>query len=70
MKSRYQTLPPPPLLPSLPPSLLQVGQYLELVRRRATGEVMTAASYMRHFVREHPDYKVRREGGKEGGGNE
>lgn len=35
----------------------KVGQYLELVRRRATGEVMTAASYMRNFVQEHPEYK-------------
>ncbi|EWM25674.1 glutamate cysteine ligase [Nannochloropsis gaditana] len=45
------------LPPSLPPSLpsCQVGRYLELVRRRATGEVLTTAAYIRAYVLAHPD---------------
>lgn len=36
----------------------QVGKYLELVRRRACGEVQTAASFIRAFVQRHPEYQV------------
>lgn len=36
----------------------RVGRYLELVRRRACGEVQTAASWMRGFVQAHPEYQV------------
>lgn len=36
----------------------QVGKYLELVRRRACGEVQTAASWIRGFVQRHPEYQV------------
>lgn len=32
-------------------------QYLSLLSRRATGEVYTAAKWMREFVTEHPSYK-------------
>lgn len=32
-------------------------QYLSLLSRRATGEVYTAAKWMREFVTTHPSYK-------------
>jgi len=34
-----------------------VGQYLEFIRRRATGEVLTTASFIRNFVTSHPEYQ-------------
>eukprot|EP00611_Tribonema_gayanum_P021822 TRINITY_DN4282_c0_g1_i1.p1 TRINITY_DN4282_c0_g1~~TRINITY_DN4282_c0_g1_i1.p1 ORF type:complete len:474 (-),score=175.74 TRINITY_DN4282_c0_g1_i1:711-1958(-) len=34
----------------------RVEAYLELLRRRASGEVMTAAAWMRRFVTRHPAY--------------
>eukprot|EP01084_Bolivina_argentea_P205342 350806_1 len=34
-----------------------VDRYLELIRKRATGEVLTTASWIRKFVRSHPEYK-------------
>ncbi|KAJ8595689.1 GCS-domain-containing protein [Rhizopogon salebrosus TDB-379] len=36
---------------------LQIGKYLDLVRRRATGSLQTPATWMRDFVRSHPSYK-------------
>ncbi|KAL0482831.1 glutamate-cysteine ligase catalytic subunit [Acrasis kona] len=35
----------------------QLNQYIELLSRRASGELMTAAAYLRKTVREHPEYK-------------
>jgi len=32
-------------------------QYLSLISRRAKGEVMTAAKWLRDFATSHPDYK-------------
>ncbi|EJU04328.1 glutamate-cysteine ligase catalytic subunit, partial [Dacryopinax primogenitus] len=32
-------------------------KYLDVVRRRANGSLMTCASWMRRFIRSHPDYK-------------
>ena len=34
-----------------------IKQYLRLIEGRAKGELMTTASYMRKFVREHPKYE-------------
>ena len=34
-----------------------IKQYLRLIRGRANGSLMTTASYMRKFVREHPKYE-------------
>ncbi|KAL0281438.1 UNVERIFIED_CONTAM: hypothetical protein PYX00_002425 [Menopon gallinae] len=34
-----------------------IQQYLKLIQRRASGELKTAASYLREFVAMHPDYK-------------
>ncbi|CAN0571045.1 unnamed protein product, partial [Laminaria digitata] len=34
-----------------------VGRYLEHLRKRAAGEVMTTAAWLRDFVTSHPDYK-------------
>nr|CAB3248530.1 glutamate--cysteine ligase catalytic subunit-like [Phallusia mammillata] len=33
-----------------------ITEYLNLISKRATGEYMTAAQWMRHFVMSHPDY--------------
>eukprot|EP00586_Coscinodiscus_wailesii_P019552 CAMPEP_0172506918 /NCGR_PEP_ID=MMETSP1066-20121228/199582_1 /TAXON_ID=671091 /ORGANISM="Coscinodiscus wailesii, Strain CCMP2513" /LENGTH=921 /DNA_ID=CAMNT_0013284207 /DNA_START=183 /DNA_END=2948 /DNA_ORIENTATION=- len=35
----------------------RLGQYLDLIQKRATGELDTAATWMRKFVRGHPAYK-------------
>ncbi|KAG0264191.1 hypothetical protein DFQ27_001375 [Actinomortierella ambigua] len=35
----------------------ELGKYLEFIKKRANGTLMTAASWIRKFVREHPDYK-------------
>ena len=35
----------------------QIDRYLELVRRRACGELQTGAAWIRNFVRAHPSYK-------------
>jgi len=32
-------------------------KYLDVVKRRANGSLMTTASWMRRFIRSHPDYK-------------
>ncbi|KAG5861702.1 hypothetical protein JTB14_025982 [Gonioctena quinquepunctata] len=33
-----------------------IQQYLKLIEGRASGEILTTASWMRKFVLEHPDY--------------
>ena len=35
----------------------ELAQYLALIRGRANGKLWTAARWIRHFVREHPEYK-------------
>jgi len=35
----------------------RIGEYLDLIQKRATGELDTAATWMRKFVRRHPAYK-------------
>lgn len=35
----------------------EISKYLELIKKRANGTLMTAASWMRQFVQSHPDYK-------------
>ncbi|UZJ52030.1 hypothetical protein CBS101457_001350 [Exobasidium rhododendri] len=35
----------------------QLGLYLDLISSRANGSLMTTASWMRKFIRSHPDYK-------------
>lgn len=34
-----------------------IQQYLKLIQRRASGELTTTATWIRKFVRSHPDYK-------------
>ncbi|PBK73874.1 glutamate-cysteine ligase catalytic subunit [Armillaria solidipes] len=38
-------------------ALAKINQYLDLVRKRSNGSYVTPATWMRNFVREHPDYK-------------
>eukprot|EP00602_Paraphysomonas_sp_CaronLab_P001393 CAMPEP_0185025476 /NCGR_PEP_ID=MMETSP1103-20130426/8414_1 /TAXON_ID=36769 /ORGANISM="Paraphysomonas bandaiensis, Strain Caron Lab Isolate" /LENGTH=662 /DNA_ID=CAMNT_0027558679 /DNA_START=268 /DNA_END=2256 /DNA_ORIENTATION=- len=38
-------------------TFVKVDQYLKFVSDRATGRLMTTASWIRKFVTEHPDYK-------------
>jgi glutamate--cysteine ligase catalytic subunit len=38
-------------------SFARIHQYLSLIRKRASGELLTPASWMRKFVLEHPGYK-------------
>ena len=35
----------------------ELARYLDLIRKRASGRLWTGAKWIRHFVREHPDYK-------------
>lgn len=35
----------------------EMARYLKLIRQRATGELWTAAKWIRHFVAEHKEYK-------------
>ncbi|OAP61755.1 hypothetical protein AYL99_03958 [Fonsecaea erecta] len=35
----------------------RIDKYLDIIRRRATGEMLTPASWMRLFVQRHPDYR-------------
>ncbi|KAF9924990.1 hypothetical protein FBU30_005154 [Linnemannia zychae] len=35
----------------------EISKYLELIKKRANGTLMTAATWTRHFVQNHPDYK-------------
>lgn len=34
-----------------------IQQYLNLIQKRASGELLTTASWIRQFVRQHPSYK-------------
>ena len=34
-----------------------VNNYLDFIHKRATGEILTGASWMRQFVMKHPAYK-------------
>ncbi|CAK8697356.1 glutamate--cysteine ligase catalytic subunit-like [Clavelina lepadiformis] len=34
-----------------------IREYLDLISKRASGDYMTAAQWMRHFVTSHPEYK-------------
>ena len=34
-----------------------VTNYMQFIQQRATGQLMTTAEWMRHFVTSHPDYK-------------
>ncbi|KAJ3238502.1 hypothetical protein HDU78_003457 [Chytriomyces hyalinus] len=46
------------LHPSLPLQTLKIlDSYLDLLSRRASGKIPTAARWMRNFVAAHPDYK-------------
>lgn len=36
----------------------ELARYLDLIRRRASGELWTAARWMREYVRSHPDYQL------------
>ncbi|CAE8594569.1 unnamed protein product [Polarella glacialis] len=38
-------------------SFSRIDQYLKLISRRASGELLTPATWMRNFVQAHPDYK-------------
>ncbi|XP_078356299.1 glutamate--cysteine ligase catalytic subunit-like [Oculina patagonica] len=38
-------------------TLCTISQYLELISRRASGELLTTAQWIRLFVETHPDYK-------------
>lgn len=35
----------------------RLATYLDLIRKRASGELWTAARWIRHFVTNHPDYR-------------
>jgi glutamate--cysteine ligase catalytic subunit len=35
----------------------QLATYLDLIRKRASGELWTAAKWIRHFVGQHPEYQ-------------
>jgi len=37
-------------------SFSRLDQYLKLIKRRASGDLLTPASWMRGFLRSHPDY--------------
>jgi glutamate--cysteine ligase catalytic subunit len=37
--------------------LSEIKRYLDLVKRRSTGSLSTAATFIRNFVRAHPAYK-------------
>jgi glutamate--cysteine ligase catalytic subunit len=38
-------------------TMKRISSYLDFIERRATGELVTPATWMRNFVRNHPDYK-------------
>ncbi|KAF8222928.1 glutamate-cysteine ligase catalytic subunit [Tricholoma matsutake] len=38
-------------------ALVKIENYLDLIRRRANGSLQTPATWIRNFVRSHPDYK-------------
>ena len=35
----------------------RMTQYLDFIEKRATGQLMTPAKWIRNFVRNHEDYK-------------
>jgi glutamate--cysteine ligase catalytic subunit len=35
----------------------ELARYLDLIQKRAAGQLWTGAKWIRHFVREHPDYE-------------
>ena len=35
----------------------RISEYLDFIEKRATGELMTPATWLRNFVRSHPAYK-------------
>lgn len=35
----------------------KLKKYLEFIQRKASGEIITTASWLRKFVMTHPDYK-------------
>ena len=35
----------------------ELARYLDLIRKRASGQLWTGAKWIRHFVREHPEYE-------------
>ena len=38
-------------------SLTRISEYLDFIEKRAVGELITPATWMRNFIRNHPDYK-------------
>ena len=38
-------------------TLARLSTYIELVRKKASGEAVTGASWIRKFIMEHPDYQ-------------
>ena len=40
-----------------PDTASRVQAYVDLIVKRASGELQTAAAWQRDFVRQHPDYK-------------
>jgi glutamate--cysteine ligase catalytic subunit len=38
-------------------TLKRVSEYLDFIERRATGELVTPATWMRNYIRNHDDYK-------------
>jgi len=40
-----------------PPHMERIQKYLDLIRRRSDGRLLTAATWIRNFVTSHPDYK-------------
>jgi len=36
---------------------IQISNYMELISKRASGELLTPATWMRNFIRSHPSYK-------------
>ena len=43
----------------------ELARYLDLIRKRASGQLWTGARWIRHFVREHPKYEYDSEVGEE-----
>lgn len=41
----------------MPEERCKIDSYLDLVRRRANGSLITTATWIRNFVRDHPTYK-------------
>lgn len=39
-----------------PTTMNRVSEYLQFIEKRATGELMTPATWMRHFIMTHPEY--------------